>query len=59
MFVVVHVAVHRHLHQEEPDMGGDDLSQSCDHPGKRKIISGKYQSGSQAEEHSRETKKYP
>ena len=45
MLVVVHVAVHRHLHQEEPDMGGDDLSQSCDHPGKKNIISGNYFSG--------------
>ena len=45
VLVVVHVAVHRHLHQEEPDMGGDDLSQSCDHPGKKNIISGNYFSG--------------
>ena len=52
MLVVVHVAVHRHLHQEETDMGRDDLSQSCDHPGKGRIIFGKYQFGSQAEEHS-------
>ena len=52
MLVVVHVAVHRHLHQEETDMGRDDLSQSCDHPGKGRIISGKYHSGN----HSLETK---
>jgi hypothetical protein len=33
VLVVVHVAVHRHLHQEEADVGGDDLRQPGDHPG--------------------------
>ena len=36
VLVVVHVAVHRHLHQEETDVGRDNLSQSCDHPGIKK-----------------------
>ena len=38
VLVVVHVAVHRHLHQEETDVGRDNLSQSCDHPGIKKEL---------------------
>ena len=38
VLVVVHVAVHRHLHQEEPDVGGDDLGQTGDHPGTKKEL---------------------
>ena len=38
VLVVVHVAVHRHLHQEEPDVGGDDLGQPGDHPGTKKEL---------------------
>ena len=26
--------MHRHLHEEEADMGGDDLGQPGDHPGR-------------------------
>ena len=45
VFVVVHVAVHRHLHEEEPDVRGDDLGQPGDHPGKKRNKYGKYLSG--------------
>ena len=38
VLVVVHVAVHRHLHQEEPDVRGDDLGQPGDHPGTEKEL---------------------
>ena len=41
VLVVVHVAVHRHLHQEEAHMGGDYLSQPSDHPGEKIDNSGK------------------
>ena len=32
MLVVVHVTVHRHLHQEEANVRRDNLGQSCYHP---------------------------
>ena len=31
VLVVVHIAVHRHLHKEEADVGRNNLGQSCHH----------------------------
>ena len=34
MIKIVPAPVHRHLHEEEADMGGDNLGQPGDHPGR-------------------------